>query len=642
MELTISYVDEILIFVAFAVSLNLLLGYAGQVSVAPAAFGALGGYSVAYLSLNHGWTFLPAFIIGVVLAGVVGVLVGIPALRLTTEWLILLTLATQTIIVSLATTSANFGGLYGLQNVVNLKFFGSSLNTPTGDLPLFAIVAVVIFLLCYRIGQSPYGRVLKSIREDDRASRSLGKNIFRYKLVVFGITSAMAGAAGALLVIQNTLASPQLFGFDQSTAIIVMVIFGGMGNLYGSVVGATILVLSDPFLQRVIKLGANTASLWRLTIYGLLLVVIMLVRPQGIVPEGSSFVRWIKGLSRGRQTAPAAVRPVQQAVAVANGGSAAEGVEAVPTGMLAVNGVTAASRATGPGGAIVTNGTDGADEVALAGIRAHHAAPAEALDLAKDRLVHRGEIVLEVRGLTKAFGGIHAAEDLDMEFRRGTITALVGPNGAGKTTVFNLLTGTIAPDRGSVMLNGRDVVGMTPDRVAGLGMVRSFQDVRVFPRLTALDNVMLGVQGQVGERMGRLFFDPRGTARVERQTREKAMDWLGFVGMDTMALSPAGALGFGQQKLVALARVLATEAEVVLLDEPASGIDQQWVDAMLDLIEQLRPQGRTVCIVEHNLAVVGRLADHTYFMELGRITAQGDFTELTNEPRLAEAYFGTA
>ena len=120
------------------------------------------------------------------------------------------------------------------------------------------------------------------------------------------------------------------------------------------------------------------------------------------------------------------------------------------------------------------------------------------------------------------------------------------------------------------------------------------------------------------------------------------MEWLGFVGMNHFADVPTAALGFGQQKLVALARVLATEAEVVLLDEPASGIDQQWVEAMLDLIEQLRPQGRTVCIVEHNLAVVGRLADHTYFMELGRITAEGSFAELTAEPRLAEAYFGTA
>jgi branched-chain amino acid transport system permease protein len=119
------------------------------------------------------------------------------------------------------------------------------------------------------------------------------------------------------------------------------------------------------------------------------------------------------------------------------------------------------------------------------------------------------------------------------------------------------------------------------------------------------------------------------------------MDWLGFVGLQGLADQPAGALAFGQQKLVAVARVLAADAEVLLLDEPASGIDREWVDAMLSLIERLRGQGRTICIVEHNLHVVGRLADHVYFMELGRITAEGTFEELTGERRLAEAYFGT-
>jgi branched-chain amino acid transport system permease protein len=268
--------------------------------------------------------------------------------------------------------------------------------------------------------------------------------------------------------------------------------------------------------------------------------------------------------------------------------------------------------------------------------------PPEIADLAAERARHRGELVLSVRGLSKSFGGIVAAEDLDMELHRGTITALVGPNGAGKTTVFNLLTGAIRPDRGQVILNGTDVAGRTPNQVARLGMVRSFQDVRVFSRLSCVQNVMLAVQGQPGEHVGPLFLRPGQVAAVERATRETAMRWLEFVGMDSVADLPAGGLGFGEQKLVALARVLATEAEVLLLDEPASGIDHRWVDVMLDLIEALRPEGRTVCIVEHNLNVVGRLSDHIYFMELGRITAQGSLDELTGDRRLAEAYFGTA
>jgi branched-chain amino acid transport system permease protein len=610
-ELTVSYINEILVFVVFAVSLNLLLGFAGQVSVAVGAFGAIGGYSVAYLTLIDHWNFVPALIVGIVLAGVAGFLVGIPALRLTLEWLILLSLAFQTIVIGLLNALGQFGGSYGLQNIVGLTFFGLKMNTPTQILPVFIIFAVVVFLLCYRMGMSPYGRVLRSIREDELASRSLGKNIFTYKLAVFAITSAMAAVAGAMLTVENQLASPALFGFTQSAAIVVMVIFGGMGNLWGSVLGATLLVLSDPFLRHVVKLQANTASLWQLTIYGLLLVVVMFVRPQGILPEGASLRRWLASRRR-TQT------PEQRELS-----------RVAPLGMDTNV------------GAVSEEEVEREDVATLADLRAHHAAPAEVADLAAARIAHRGEVVLEVRGLTKAFGGIHAAEDLDMDFHRGTITALVGPNGAGKTTVFNLLTGAIRPDRGKVVLNGRDVTNMSPNRVAKLGMVRSFQDVRVFARLTSLENVMLGVQAQSGEHLSRLFLSPRGTARDESATREKAREWLAFVGMTAFAEVPASALSFGQQKLVALARVLATEAEVVLLDEPASGIDQQWVDAMLGRIEELRAQGRTVCIVEHNLAVVGRLADHTYFMELGRITAEGSFADLVDEPRLAEAYFGT-
>ena len=249
--------------------------------------------------------------------------------------------------------------------------------------------------------------------------------------------------------------------------------------------------------------------------------------------------------------------------------------------------------------------------------------------------------LLELKNVTKRFGGLVAVSDLSLPIRKGDLAGLIGPNGAGKTTVFNLLTGFIPPDAGSVKLNGVELVGKNPDEVARLGMVRSFQDVRLFARLPCLSNVALGVQGQPGESLVKLFFQPGGSNRAERETREKAMRWLEFVGMADFADVPAGALSYGQSKLVALARVLATEADVLLLDEPASGIDTQWVDAMLDLVEELREQGRTICIVEHNLAVVGRLADHTYFMELGRITAQGTIHELTESPRLAEAYFGT-
>jgi branched-chain amino acid transport system permease protein len=592
MELAISYLDQILIFTIFALSLNLLTGYAGQVSVAHAAFGAVGGYALAYLFLAVKIGTLEGIAVAVGASGLVGLIVGIPALRLKTEWLMLLTLAAQMIVIALVSTSAAFGGTYGLQSISGLTLFGHALAEPSDFLPLFAVCATLVYAICRRFGESPYGRVLRAIREDETACRSLGKDVFRFKTLVFAVTAAMAGLAGALLVIDTSIASPTLFGFDLSSAIVAMVVVGGAGNLAGSVLGATALVLLGPLFERVLNFSADSAFTWRLVAFGAVLVLIMMFRPQGLLPAGASPMR---RFTRKLRRIPEHVLPSLTGA----GAPLAPGRFAPPS-----IGCVFSPEAP-PGG-------------------------------------HPPQIVLAVRGLSKRFGGIVAADDLDLELRRGTITALVGPNGAGKTTVFNLLTGALRADGGAIRLNGDDISGLRPDEIAVRGMVRSYQNVRLFPALSAVENVMLAIQRQPGEQMVPLFFQPARTARAERQVRERALDWLCFVGIDGYAMCPAGALAFGQQKLVALARILATDASVVLLDEPASGIDQPWVDVMLSLIEELRGQGRTVCIVEHNLHVVERLADHTYFMELGRITAQGSFAELTATPRLAEAYFGTA
>jgi branched-chain amino acid transport system permease protein len=172
-------------------------------------------------------------------------------------------------------------------------------------------------------------------------------------------------------------------------------------------------------------------------------------------------------------------------------------------------------------------------------------------------------------------------------------------------------------------------------------MVRSFQDIRVFQRLTVLENVMLGVQDQPGESAAELFLLPWRTARAERRTRAAAMANLEFTGLADRADEPAGALSFGEQKLVALARMLATEAEVFLFDEPSSGIDHRWVERMLQIIGALRASGATICIVEHNLHVVEQLADKIYFMEEGHVSAEGTMQDLVKQERLLEAYFGS-
>jgi branched-chain amino acid transport system permease protein len=627
MQIWLNYLVQVIIYAGFGLSLNLLLGYAGQVSVAHAGFGAIGGYSVGYLTQVQGWSFLAAVAFGAAVALLLGFLVALPAMKLTVEFLILLTVAISFAIIGILATFPQLGGTYGLFGIPRQSIFGWTMARP-GDWVLPALImAGVIYFICHRIGESAYGRVLKTIREDPTAAQALGKNVFRYKLAVFGISSALAGVAGGFYSGWLQLATPGVFGFNFSLTLIAIVIFGGMANLTGTLIGAVVLVMLDPILRRVINLDASTSSTVLLITYGLAIVVLMRMRPQGILPEGARPVASLRFALAG--SAPDEPSGFWSRLRSGPNGAGTTGSEGESEWVPAVN-TSAAMPAT-------VKSTDGAHEE-----EEGYLAVADYDDqLVAHRRWEDAPVVLEARGISKSFGGIVAAENLDLDLRKGTITALVGPNGAGKTTVFNLLTGFIRPDTGSVRLNGVELVGMTPDRVAGLGLVRSFQDVRLTMRISCIQNVMLGVQNQKGERLAPLFLSGSAAKKSEQRARDQAMTWLEFVGMADFADVPAGALSYGQSKLISLARLMATEAPVLLLDEPASGIDTRWVESMLDLISSVRDQGRTVCIVEHNLHVVGRLADHTYFMELGRITAQGLIEDLTNSPELAEAYFGT-
>ncbi|HEX5497683.1 MAG TPA: ABC transporter ATP-binding protein, partial [Thermomicrobiales bacterium] len=237
--------------------------------------------------------------------------------------------------------------------------------------------------------------------------------------------------------------------------------------------------------------------------------------------------------------------------------------------------------------------------------------------------------------------GIAAVNDVTMTLGEHQITALIGPNGAGKTTIFNLITGTLTPDRGRVLLRNVDITGKAPNAVANLGMARSFQDVRLFPQLTALQNVAMAVPNQPGENVAALALQPIRCRRAEAQVRAEAMRCLALTGMADRAEERVANLGYGEQKLVAIARLLATEADVLLLDEPTSGIDPASLDEMIGLVLRLKELGRTICIVEHSLTVVERLADHVVFMEEGTVTAEGTIDELTRQERLVEVYFGT-
>jgi branched-chain amino acid transport system ATP-binding protein len=244
-------------------------------------------------------------------------------------------------------------------------------------------------------------------------------------------------------------------------------------------------------------------------------------------------------------------------------------------------------------------------------------------------------MALSTRALVKEFRGFRAVDGVDLDVAAGTVHALVGPNGAGKTTLFNLLTGFLAPTSGRIEVAGRDLTGLPPEKVARHGVARSFQITSLFPQLTARAHVELALQGSTG--MGWHFWR---SAKSMRRFTPSALSLLGEVGLDALAESTADSLPYGRKRALELAVALALDPSVLLLDEPTAGMGLEDVERTVDLIARVR-DGRTVVMVEHNMSVVGQLADQVTVLQAGRVLVEGPYETVRTDPRVVTAYLGT-
>lgn len=242
--------------------------------------------------------------------------------------------------------------------------------------------------------------------------------------------------------------------------------------------------------------------------------------------------------------------------------------------------------------------------------------------------------ILQTRGLSKSFRGFQAVKDVDLTVETGTVHALVGPNGAGKTTLFNLLTGFLTPSSGQILLAGDDVTGFRPEQIARQGVARSFQITSLFEQLSLREHVELALQGRTGQ--GYRFW--QSEKRLGR-FREEAEHLLDQVGLVTRADEPAGSLAYGQKRALELALALALSPRLLLLDEPTAGMGLEDVSRTVELIQQVRA-GRTVVLVEHNMRVVGDLADRVTVLQFGQILAEGPYAQVRADPRVITAYLG--
>lgn len=562
-----------LIYVILTVSLNLILGYGGMASMAHAAFFCIGGYFSAIVTMHFGCNFLIGIAGAMLVTSVVGGALAAPFIRVQEEYLILFTIAFQMLVFHLMLSLYNItGGDSGIFGVPGPKLLGLAPKNPPQFLPFMAVFVFLTYYVALKITKSPFGRVLKGIREDEKAVISLGKDVKRYKVIIFMVGTGIAAGVGGVFAHYTQFISPSIGTLDESILIIAMVVLGGTANLWGSALGAFLLIII-PEILNFLPGASDLIVPLRGIIYGVLLIVFMRFRPEGLIPEYFHMKK-----SDQRKKAAGTLSP-----------SAPVATEdrSVPRKEPAVSGV-----------------------------------------------------ILEVKGISKSFGGLKAVDDFSMGLEKSRVTALVGPNGCGKTTAFNLVTGFLKPDQGRIQFQGKDITNLPPYKMPHVGIVRSWQDVRNFQGMTVLDNVLIANQDQSGECIRKLFFTPWRVKKEEKKNLDKALFYLGQVGLLAKRLEITKNLSYAEQKLLAIARLLTTGAEVLLLDEPSSGVDPNWVERFMGIIRKLAESGKTICIVEHNLEVVRGVSDTVYFMAEGRMIAHGSAEELMADPKLGEIYFG--
>jgi ABC-type branched-subunit amino acid transport system ATPase component len=248
--------------------------------------------------------------------------------------------------------------------------------------------------------------------------------------------------------------------------------------------------------------------------------------------------------------------------------------------------------------------------------------------------------LLEVRGLVKRFLGITAVDAVDLAVEPGELVSLIGPNGSGKTTLFNCVTGYLAADRGRVLFRGRDLTNAAPHRVARLGVARTFQQVSVFPRLSALENLLVFLQQHQEEHLLARLLQTRRLQRLEAEAAERARRLLDLVGLTDKTDAAAGSLSYGERKLLAFAAALMPDPDLLLLDEPAAAVNPTMINQMKDHILGLHRQGKTVLLVEHNMEVVMDISQRVVVLDHGQKIAEGSPDAIRRDSRVIEAYFG--
>ncbi len=543
---------QVLLWAVLSLAWNILSGYSGYFSFGHAAFWGLGAYTVVLGMVDFDLTPWLTIPFCAVVGAAAGALIGYPTFRLRGHYFALAMLAYP-----LATLYV-FAWLGYQEVTLPMKRESAWLYMQFDDPRIYVVLAlglvVASLLISLKVENSRMGMALLAIKQNEPAAEAAGIDTWRWKMLALMLSGALGSVAGGFYAVILLVVTPEtVFGMLVSAQALILALFGGVGSLWGPVIGAMVLV---PLAEGLNAELGNVLPGIQGVVYGIAIIVIILRAPEGVY--------W-RVLDRLAQRKPAPAAPPRL-------------TEAAPT-------VAAMPRA---------RPTTGGD-------------------------------LLVLRGIGLSFGGLRALDEIDLTVPEGGLYGIIGPNGAGKTTLFNVINGFLAPDAGTISFAGAPLTGLRPSRVCRRGIGRTFQIVRAFPRMSVVENVIVGA----------FVGTPDDTV-----ARRMALDALDRVGLADRAEAIAGGLTTRELRLMELARALVPQPRLMLLDETLAGLAHDDLDGILGAIRQLRGDGITVLIIEHTMHAMVQLVDHFTVLDHGRLIAEGKPDDIVRDKAVIEAYLG--